>query len=240
MPTPVKLDERLGAVADMLVRSPIGHRRHLDIGTDHAFLLSFLLQNHHIDSGIAVELRKSPHQISQQALQGLPAEVRLGDGLSVVVAGESDSLSICGMGGHSIIKILRRFPERLPALMVLQPNRDIRAVREWGLACGHLLVDECLTSDGYFILAYLRSESTGAHPRDPAYTTVKTESPINAMPVTQVDPIELNFGPWLLRRRDPHLQTWLRKRAQPLRALPGLNPPSHEQLRLVELALERL
>lgn len=99
---PLKLDDRLAAVADQIKSTT-----HVDIGSDHGSLLVALLNQDRIKFGIAVENKQRPFDNSVRALAGLPAEVRLGDGLNPIEIGEADSLSICGMGAESIRDILR-------------------------------------------------------------------------------------------------------------------------------------
>ncbi|MGB1707088.1 MAG: tRNA (adenine(22)-N(1))-methyltransferase TrmK, partial [Rubripirellula sp.] len=95
------LDERLKKVAQQ-----IRVTTHVDIGSDHANLLVALLRSGRVKKGIAIENKQQPLLHSQQALVGLDAEVRFADGLDGLLAGEADSLSICGMGAENIVSIL--------------------------------------------------------------------------------------------------------------------------------------
>ena len=89
----MKLTPRLRAVAELIWAAA-----HADIGADHALLPRYLLISGRAQRVVVVEKHPGPYERSRQALAGYPAEVRLGDGLSALAAGEVDSLSISGMG----------------------------------------------------------------------------------------------------------------------------------------------
>ncbi len=132
-----KLDVRLIAVTQQ-IRS----KTHADIGSDHGGLLVSLLNSGRIEYGIAIENNRQPFQNSIRALTGLAAEVRFGDGLRAIQPGEADSLSICGLGAKSMLRILTVHPLRIPTHVVLQINHDPEIIRQWALDNGYHLVDE--------------------------------------------------------------------------------------------------
>ncbi|MGB0759921.1 MAG: tRNA (adenine(22)-N(1))-methyltransferase [Rubripirellula sp.] len=176
------LDERLKKVAQQ-----IRVTTHVDIGSDHANLLVALLRSGRVKKGIAIENKQQPLLHSQQALVGLDAEVRFADGLDGLLAGEADSLSICGMGAENIVSILERSPERIPEFVVLQPNRRPDLIRRWGFASEFHLVDEQLAFGHwpYVILTYRKM----GHEADPAFQQIDHQA-------------DLLLGPWLLQRRE--------------------------------------
>lgn len=177
-----KLDQRLIAVTRR-IRSGV----HADIGSDHGLLLASLLGSGRIGYGIAIENKQQPWENSKKTLAGLAAEVRLGDGLEVLECGEADSLSICGMGAENMLSILARYPDRIPAKVVLQPNSRSELVREWAWQAGFWLVAEQVvrTTGKYAVLSFERAPS-GADRDDPAYEKVDREC-------------GFAFGPFLLK-----------------------------------------
>lgn len=194
-----------------------------DVGSDHASLLASLLRSETISFGIAVENKTQPRLNSLMALNGLHAEVRLGDGLDPITTNECDGLSICGMGGRSMISILNRHPNRVPQWIFLQPNKDIEQVREWAFHTGFRLHDEALTSKLFTILVYhnprqfsamargrsaipMPADSERLSPNDPAYESIDLEA-------------GFLFGPLLLKRRDARLFARLREEQVYLRNL---------------------
>ncbi|MBR0394184.1 MAG: SAM-dependent methyltransferase, partial [Alistipes sp.] len=106
----IKLDSRLSAVAE-LVREG---KTVADIGTDHAYLLAYLLQQGKIKNGIAADLRKGPLENARKTLieSGELDKVRLvlSNGLDELSEGDCEDIVIAGMGGILIKEILERTP----------------------------------------------------------------------------------------------------------------------------------
>lgn len=101
-----KLSERLQAVADLVqVGEPAA-----DIGSDHAFLPIFLVQNDIVPWAIAGELGDGPYDRALQAVKqcGLQGQIllRQGDGLQVLALAEVSTVILAGLGGESITAIL--------------------------------------------------------------------------------------------------------------------------------------
>lgn len=214
-----RLDERLEIVASM-----IQSECHCDIGTDHAYLLAALLQRGRIKRAIAVEKTPGPLRNAEITLSGLDASVRLGDGLAVVDDGEAGSMSISGMGGELIVRILRRHPKRIPQTLVVQPNTKAECVRQWAWDTGYWIEEEQLAPGAllYPIIKYRRAENDSRE--DPAYAGIPLA-------------VGFQFGPLNLSARDPLLVKGLRAQKVRLAALPKLNSQSKELQSLVEAAL---
>ena len=106
----IKLDSRLSAVAE-LVREG---KTVADIGTDHAYLLAYLLQQGKIKNGIAADLRKGPLENAGKTLleseQLDNVRLVLSDGLDELNKGDCEDIVIAGMGGILIKEILERTP----------------------------------------------------------------------------------------------------------------------------------
>lgn len=212
-----KLDQRLTAVADQILSNT-----HVDVGSDHGHLLVSLLTSGRIQRGIAIEDKPSPFAKSKAALLGLNAEVRLGDGLAVFKPNEADSLSICGMGGESMVRILEAFPNRVPPIVVLQPNRRPELIRRWAQRCGFHLTHEQVLSGRcpYCILVFEQAGDCN----DPAYEGVEMES-------------GLLFGPLILKRRSPEFISMLRAEQKELSKHPQLCPASQRRLAIIDRLL---
>ena len=86
-----------------------------DIGTDHAYLPVWLMQNGLIKAAIAADIAEGPCRAAQTniGMYGLKdkIEVRRGSGLTVLKPGEADGAVIAGMGGSTIVQILEESPE---------------------------------------------------------------------------------------------------------------------------------
>jgi len=217
-----RLDARL-----KLVAAEIRGKIHADIGSDHGHLLAALLSACRIERGIAVENKPQPHQNSSATLERLNAEVRLGDGMDVIEENEIDSLSICGMGGQSIVRILSEHPNRLPQQIVLQPNKAIDSVRQWARDNGYWLTDEkCTGAKRRFeVLVFRRS---GSSP-DPVYQKLDQAGLDESM--------GLMFGPWFLLRKDEQLLQRLAEEQRYLQARPNLTETSQARLETIRRLL---
>jgi tRNA (adenine22-N1)-methyltransferase len=210
------LDLRLETVAKQIQADC-----HADIGSDHGNLLVALLKNGRIQSAIAVENKRQPFENSQKALTGLDGEARFADGLKGLEVGEADSLSICGMGGGSIVAILQADPDRIPPKVVLQPNRDQVLVRRWAMKNGFHLVEEQIAWGHWPYTVLTFRAALGI---DPAYGEEDLEA-------------ALMFGPLNIRRSDPSFIEYLSKERRYLRTLNRLSDSTRRRLELIEAVL---
>ena len=232
-----KLDDRLVAVAER-IRANV----HVDVGSDHGKLLLWLLKHQQINRGIAIENNQRPFQNSTEALRvffpprpadgtapGI-AEVRFGDGLAALQPHEADSLSICGLGGRAVVRILSKYPIRVPKQLVVQPNNRPEDVRRWALASGFRLLDEVIVGDerNFIVLTFQRHrENDGDQERDsktyqdPAYEAVDFDAAIL-------------FGPLIIKRNEPALMKQLNEELAYWAQFSELATPAIKRLKIVE------
>ena len=145
----MRLDKRLQAVASLV---PQGSR-FADIGTDHAYLPVWLLEQGVIASAVAGDIAAGPCQAARTtvAMHGAASSiaVRQGSGLAVLSPGEADCIAICGMGGSTIISILAA--DMAVAIgaqrLLLQPMAGAAALRRWLVAQGWCITREALVDD---------------------------------------------------------------------------------------------
>ena len=102
----MQISERLRTVAGMV--SP--GCRLADVGTDHAYIPIYLMQNGVIPQAVAMDINQGPllratENIRRYGLTGR-IETRLSDGLEKLQAGEADTILIAGMGGLLMVRIL--------------------------------------------------------------------------------------------------------------------------------------
>ncbi|MET3574747.1 tRNA (adenine(22)-N(1))-methyltransferase TrmK [Bhargavaea ullalensis] len=189
-----RLSERLAAVAAF-----VGPRAVLaDIGSDHAYLPCHLALEGRIQKGIAGEVAKGPYESAVQTVReaGLEGKVlpRLADGLDAVRPEDGvDTVSIAGMGGPLIASILENGRTRLDGVsrLILQPNINAKAVREWGMANGWLITGEqILKEDGKIYEVLVLERGSAAY-----------------------DEKELLFGPFLMKEKNEAFrEKWERER----------------------------
>lgn len=148
------LSKRLKRVADFVDANSFVLA---DIGSDHAYLPIYLIEQQKIKKAIAGEVITGPfkHAVDEVKKAGLEhaIDVRMGDGLEVIEAqaDQVDVITICGMGGDLIAKILDRGlngghltgKEQL----ILQPNVAEKIVRQWLMANHYQIVDETIVKD---------------------------------------------------------------------------------------------
>lgn len=140
----MNIGARLEAVGSLVLHNSIL----ADIGTDHAYLPVYLLQEGKITSAIAGDIAQGPCKAAENtvAMYNMKdkVQVRLGSGLSVLTPNEVNCISIAGMGGSTMVEILSADLEiaKSAERLILQPQTGAAGLRKWLLANGWEMVDE--------------------------------------------------------------------------------------------------
>ncbi len=150
--TTIKLSKRLLAVASHIEEGAIV----ADIGSDHAYLPTYLVQKGIIQKAVAGEVVMGPYETAKKSVyrHGVSDRitVRLADGLFAIEENDGiDTVTIAGMGGSLIASILEKGKERLQHVnrLIVQPNLHAKAIREWAVSNNWKLVNEqILKEDG--------------------------------------------------------------------------------------------
>ncbi|WLD92105.1 tRNA (adenine(22)-N(1))-methyltransferase TrmK [Alkalihalobacillus sp. AL-G] len=207
----ISISKRLMKVADYI---PTGGSM-ADIGSDHAYLPCYCVQNSIVTKAIAGEVNDGPYrsactQVKNSELEG-NIEVRLGDGLDVIASGEVSTVVIAGMGGQLIQNILEKGKNKLTGVqrLVLQPNVGARFVRSWLQENNWKLINEAILEED-----------------DKIYEIVVAEPSDTVKPM---DKAELLLGPFLINENNPafkkkwkrEMDNWERVLTQLERALPS-------------------
>lgn len=160
------LDSRLTAVAKLVRRG----RRLADIGTDHAYLPVYLIENGIIDTAVAADLRTGPLNNARATVEnhGLSDKIslRLSDGLDSFSAGEADEIVVAGMGGLLISEFVKRtdWLKNSDIHLILQPMTHAEDLRKTLFDCGFTIDRECVAKDSgklYIIIsAYFCGKAT--------------------------------------------------------------------------------
>ncbi len=144
----LNLTPRLRAVAD---RVPRGARL-ADVGTDHAYLPVWLLLAGKIPSAVCTDLRPGPLERAGETVRtwGVADKVslRLCDGLKDVAPEEVDCVAIAGMGGETILHILKEAPWAAEKPCVVQPMSSLSDLRSGLGALGLHVAGETIARDG--------------------------------------------------------------------------------------------
>ena len=178
----------------------------LDVGCDHAFLTTYLLENGTVPCALCSDINSGPLARAKEHIQsahlenaasteltgGIPRDYRKmlpalpHTGVSVVIA---------GMGGALMGRILADARDMLPDFteLVLSPQSELATFRRTLTELGLLIEEE----------KFLLDESK--------YYTVIRVVP-TAGPIPEMTEEELHFGPCLIRERNPVPLAYLRRR----------------------------
>ena len=179
----VELGPRLKTVASFLE----GVTLLCDVGSDHAYLPVYAIQQGLITNAIAGEVVKGPFESARQTVQDYvlndKISVRLGDGLDVVTSNDQvTAISICGMGGELISRILEqgRVNGTLTGneKLVLQPNVAEHLLRQWLVEHDYEILEGVVVEDHHRL-----------------YEIIVAEKREQSFPLTAM---QIKFGPKLM------------------------------------------
>ena len=225
----IELGERLTRVASFVPNES----KVCDVGSDHAYLPVYLIQNDQITCAIAGEVVEGPYLSAKQTIRDYRMEnrieVRLGDGLQIL-SKEDDitAVTICGMGGELISRILEagyngghlNGRERL----ILQPNVAEHFVREWLMNHSYHIIEETVVEDNHRL-----------------YEIIVAEPVDKRVEYTE---LELKYGPILLKESSElSVAKWNRmnrKNKEILEQLQKSKTPQHEKIEQFEKAFNEL
>ncbi len=196
----MRLTPRLQAIADKVPPGSIV----ADIGSDHAYIPVYLLVNRLVSHVIVSDDREGPLQAARDTLAlfnvGKAADLRLGDGLSVIQPQDKvDTIVLAGMGGETICSVIDRGHGILASgtRLVLQAMTDTSMVRAWLVDNGYSLTQEDIAQEGNSFYEIVVAQRNG-----------KSQT---------FDPRLLAVGPLLVSQRHPLLQPMLEQRLMRLR-----------------------
>ena len=122
-----------------------------DVGCDHGYCTQYMLENGLCRRAVLSDISAASLAKAEKLLGSY---IRAGIAASVCCAGlervprDTDEVLIAGMGGDEIADILEG--GFLPPVLVLQPMRNARRVREFLLANGYALTRDFTFRDGKF------------------------------------------------------------------------------------------
>lgn len=153
-----QLTPRLQSIAQEIPRGV----KIVDVGTDHAYLPVWLLNERVIDSAIGTDLREGPLERARLTAgrYGVAEKIslRLCDGLSGVSAEEAEYITIAGMGGETIASILAATPWLKDGayILLLQPMSSHEDLRAYLSEHDFRIEEEILSREGDTIYVTLR------------------------------------------------------------------------------------
>lgn len=147
----IKLDSRLKTAAEEVRKG----KKVVDIGTDHAYLPAYLIENDICPSAIAADIGKGPLENARKVVSASEElsekiELRLSDGLEKISPEEAEDIVIAGMGGILISEILTKAPwvKDETKRLILQPMSHAEDVRKHLCENGFEIITERASTDG--------------------------------------------------------------------------------------------
>jgi tRNA A22 N-methylase len=156
-----RLDLRLGFVAQWVIDF-MGDQPSviIDIGTDHAMLPTAILSLHPQSYAIAVDIHSNTAKLSKHHLSSFPHRgfFELADGfqfawpqenhLSIDWAQLPKIATICGMGGLTMIEIIKHAHQKNIDELVLQPNTHLKELKDFLISQQwHIIQEESIYCD---------------------------------------------------------------------------------------------
>ena len=143
------ITNRLHSILDMVEDKTIA-----DIGCDHAYIPIRLALDKRITKAIACDKNKGPLEIAKNNVRRYDLqdiiELRLGEGLSALSPGETETIIIAGMGGVLIGDIIEENIEIAKAsTLILQPMNSQYELRKRLKSLGFSIISEELSSEGF-------------------------------------------------------------------------------------------
>lgn len=186
--------------------------RVVDVGCDHGYLPISLVREGRVPSAIAMDVNQGPLLRAQANIMRYDLsdyiETRLSDGVSSLALNEGDTLVIAGMGGPLMEKILDRGEDVLGSFreFVLEPQSELRHFRLFLTTHGYGIISENMVLDGGKFYPVIKAVHKETEP---------------------LKPEELEYGPCLLRDRNPVLYEYLCREKESTRKLISLLSKSH-------------
>lgn len=172
----------------------------IDVGTDHALLPIYLIENDLVcNPVIASDNKYGPLDAAKKNIEAYNLQnkitICLSDGLKEIEA-DFDCVIIAGMGGSLISKILNDSKEKLnkAKTLILQPNNSEYVVREFLMKNHYRIVNEMIVYED-----------------DHYYTIIVAEHGEN-----DYDEYDLLYGPILRREKSINFMDMLNKKADKL------------------------
>lgn len=148
----IKLSKRLASIASNIDKED----KVVDIGCDHGYLSIYLKAVNGNKVVIATDINENALNMAKKNINknSILIETRLGHGLDVIKHNEVDTIIISGMGGNTILNILKKNKLKYIKKIVIQSNTDIPLIRKYINKLGYTIKNEQLIIDKniYYII----------------------------------------------------------------------------------------
>lgn len=243
----MELSCRLQAVASLVTA---GYRV-ADIGTDHAYIPIYLIQEGLASAAIAMDINRGPLKKAEEHVtaSGMKEkiELRLSDGFEKLKPSEAEAAILAGMGGPLMIRILKAYPEVTLSMreLVLQPQSEIAKVRAFLLEEGFFFIQEDMVKDDgkYYPMMKVAPPGHGGYCHQPEsgdqnHVAYEAQGRIgeNCDPWKET---EVRYGKLLLEMKHPVLREYLNREYRiRQKILSGLEEKGGEKIRQRRIELK--
>ena len=157
----IKLSKRLRIIHDMVPKSVVA-----DIGSDHGKLMIALVQSGIVTKGFAVENKEGPFERLRSNLikYGVDDKVTplFSDGIKDITR-DVNTIVIAGMGGQSIVSILKAHPEKMVRVqtIIIDAHTAVPLARKEICQMGFAIADEKIVKEDdifYEIIKFVKAE----------------------------------------------------------------------------------
>lgn len=138
-----------------------------DIGTDHAYIPIYLIQQGVCKKAIASDVKIGPVKVADKNINlykmSNQIQTRLGSGLDTICENEADAIIIAGMGGTLLTELLAANTQKACAAtsLILQPMNDLDVVRKWLYSNKFDIYDEELAAEGEKVYCVIAAKYDG-------------------------------------------------------------------------------
>ena len=151
------IDNRLQACADFVTQNGTV----CDVGTDHAYLVAYLVSSGKCKSAIAADINDGPLAAARQTLEkfGIKDSIKVikSDGLQNVMPGNITDVVIAGMGAELIAEIISKADWLKNGVnLILQPMTRVSYLRKWLYSNGYAIVEEKAIRNEKFIYSIMK------------------------------------------------------------------------------------
>ena len=155
----IKLSKRLASIASNIDKED----KVVDIGCDHGYLSIYLKAVNGNKVVIATDINENALNMAKKNINknSILIETRLGNGLDVIKHNEVDTIIISGMGGNTILNILKKNILKYIKKIVIQSNTDIPLIRKYINKLGYTIKNEQLIIDKniyYIIITFTKGK----------------------------------------------------------------------------------
>ena len=185
----MKISNRLKEIGNFITNAKVV----VDVGCDHALLPIYLVLNNKSLSAIAIDNKVGPLESAKENIKeyNLESKIKavLSDGLKEVNPKDYDTIVISGMGGETIVDIISKGPINDEATLILEPNKNIKELREYLALNSYEILDEKMIKDKSYFYTIIKA--------------IKTDKTLS------LSPNELIFGPIILKENTDIFKEYL-------------------------------